>query len=156
VTRGAVTLPGEAIATIAGGGSYLRLALPERHARALKTGATVELATNTAPAPVAGRIAKIYPQMEQGRVIADVEITGLNDDFVGERVLVRVPVGERHALAVPAGAIMSSAGLDHVRISGDTGPRTISVIVGGEVTTPSGPRVEILSGLRSGDRVIVP
>ena len=41
VTRGAVILPGEAVATIAGGGFFLRLALPERHAATLKVGATV-------------------------------------------------------------------------------------------------------------------
>ena len=38
VTRGAVVLAGEPIATIGGGGFFLRLAIPERHAAALQEG----------------------------------------------------------------------------------------------------------------------
>ncbi len=38
VARGAVLMPGEPVATLAGGGTFLRLAVPERHAASLQEG----------------------------------------------------------------------------------------------------------------------
>ena len=38
-----------------------------------------------------GRLAKIYPQIENGRVLADVEVADLDDRFIGRRVPVRLP-----------------------------------------------------------------
>src|SRR5690606_33628878 len=44
VTRGAVIMAGEPAATIGGGGFFLRLAIPERHAGDLKEGAQIRIA----------------------------------------------------------------------------------------------------------------
>jgi len=44
VTRGAVVQPGETIAEIGGGGVFLRLAVPERHAGHLQEGAEIVIA----------------------------------------------------------------------------------------------------------------
>lgn len=160
VTRGAVLLPGEAVATIAGGGFYLRLALPERHARLLKEGASVEIGIGTGSdaetRTVRGRLAKIYPQIEAGRVIADVEVDALGDSFVGERTLVRVPIATRRVLSVPETAVVTRAGIDFVTVATPEGPRDVAVVVGPKVPTEHGDRVEILSGLRDGDRVVAP
>ena len=38
VTKGSVIMPGETVARIAGGGYFLRLSLPERHAAQIKAG----------------------------------------------------------------------------------------------------------------------
>lgn len=160
VTRGAVVMPGEAVATVAGGGFYLRLALPERHAALLKEGAGVEIGTRTGSDKdmrmVQGRLAKVYPQIEGGRVIADVEVEGLGDYFVGERTLVRVPIATRRVLAVPPKAIVTRSGIDFATLATPEGPREVAVVVGPKVASEHGERVEILSGLRAGDRVIVP
>jgi RND family efflux transporter MFP subunit len=156
VTRGSVAMPGEPVAVVAGGGTFLRLALPERHARSLREGATVALATETGAPTRSGRLARIYPQIEQGRVTADVEVDGLDDAFVGERVLVRVPVGTRNVLAVPAAAIARVSGTDQLRLRTAQGERVVAIVVGATLDTAAGPRVEILSGLTPGDRVIVP
>jgi RND family efflux transporter MFP subunit len=87
-TTGAVVLPGEPIATIGGGGFFLRLAVPERHATMLEEDAAI---TIEAPAgPVEGRLARIYPQIENGRVIADVEVEALDVAFVDARLPVRL------------------------------------------------------------------
>ena len=40
-----------------------------------------------------GKLVKVYPEIDDGRVIADVEVDGLGDFFVGERTLVWMPVG---------------------------------------------------------------
>ncbi|MCA0406448.1 MAG: efflux RND transporter periplasmic adaptor subunit, partial [Proteobacteria bacterium] len=104
VSAGAVVMPGEQIAMVAGSGFFLRLALPERHAAGLKVGAEVNIAREDGQ-PAKGRLAKVFPQIENGRVIADVEVADLNTFFVGARVLVQVPVGTRTVLAVPEAAV---------------------------------------------------
>ena len=86
VTRGAVVLAGEPIATIGGGGFFLRLAIPERHAETLQEGAPIRITADGAES--AGRLAKIYPQIENGRVIADVEV-----DQPGDRLRRRPRAG---------------------------------------------------------------
>lgn len=159
IRRGSVVLPGEQVATIAAGGLFLRLAIPERHAPLLKVGAMVEVGERGAAelgGATRGTIEKVYPQIEAGRVIADVAVEGLPDTFVGERVLVRVPVATRQVLAVPEAAVMLRAGIDFIRVASGGIERDVAVIIGAVVETPAGPRREILTGLRPGDRVIVP
>ena len=55
---------------------------------------------------------KIYPLIENGRVVADVEVAGLSSRFVDARVLVRLPVGQRQALLVPEALVHTAHGLD--------------------------------------------
>lgn len=156
VTRGAVILPGEPVALVAGGGFFLRLALPERHAALLKLGVTVTIDGPSDSPPITGRLVKLYPQIENGRILADVEVERLAQTYVGERVLVRVPVATRKAFALPAAAIATRSGIDLVRITTPRGPREVAVVVGASVETAIGPRVEILTGIATGDRVILP
>ena len=159
VTKGGVVMPGEQVALIAGGGFFLRLALPERHAALLKTGAEVKVGDRAGISDTKstkGKLVKVYPQIENGRVIADVEVSGLGDFFVGERILVRVPVSERVTLALPGNAIETRAGIDFVHVVEKDGVRAVAVIVGGPVETPDGVHREILTGLKTGDRVVLP
>ncbi|AVO38253.1 efflux RND transporter periplasmic adaptor subunit [Pukyongiella litopenaei] len=154
VTRDAVIMAGEPVVTIAGGGFFLRLAIPERHAPDLREGAELQITSKSGVMP--GRLVKLYPQIENGRVVADVELEGLDDSFVDARVLVRVPVGVRQALLVPQAALSSHSGLDFVRIrQGDS--EVERAVVPGEVLTLDGAAlVEILTGLHAGDTVLVP
>lgn len=154
VTRDAVIMGGEPVATIAGGGFFLRLAIPERHTPDLREGAELLITSNSTVMP--GRLAKLYPQIENGRVIADVEVEGLDASFVDARVLVRVPVGVRQALLVPQAALSSHSGLDFVRIrQGDA--EVERAVVPGEVLELNGAAlVEILTGLHAGDTVLLP
>lgn len=150
VRLGAVVMPGEPVATITGGGVFLRLAIPERHVTGLTVGAAVDVEGGK------GVIEKVYPQIEQGRVIVDVAVDGLSDRFIGQRILVRVPVATRQVLAVPQAAIEQRAGLDLVTIKTTEGVVDVTVIPGAEVAGPDGMLREILSGLRAGDTVITP
>jgi RND family efflux transporter MFP subunit len=155
---GSVIMPGETIARIAAGGYYLRLALPERHAAHVKAGDPVSIGTRGQGADAqtgprrAGRIVKVYPELDGGRVIADAEVEGLGDYFVGERVPVWITVAERQALLVPAAAVVNRNGVDYARVAGEAGPLDVPVIV----SAPQDGRVEVLSGLRAGDRVVTP
>ena len=154
LTKGAVIMPGEPVATIGGGGFFLRLAIPERHSAELEEGAPIRIVT--AGEARQGRLAKIYPRIENGRVIADVEVEGLDDAFIDARVLVEVPVGMRSALLVPQAALATRSGLDFVRVmSGDA--EVERVVVPGEALMGEDQIfIEILTGLEAGDRVIVP
>jgi RND family efflux transporter MFP subunit len=154
VTRGAVVMAGEPVAVIGGGGFFLRLAIPERHAAALDEGA--ELRITAEGAESAGRLAKVYPQIENGRVIADVEVEGLDTAFVDTRVLVEVPVGERQALLVPAAAVATRSGLDFVTVREGVAETARAVVLGERIERDGAVLVEVLSGLAPGDEVVAP
>ena len=149
VAQGAVVMPGEMVAQIGGGGIFLRLAVPERHAADLTEGDAIEI--EGPEGTVTGRLARVYPLIENGRVVADVEVEGLTDRFVDARVLVRLPVGERAALLVPEAALVTRGGLDFVAVEG-AGLRT--VVPGARVAVDGAAMVEVLSGLRAGDVVL--
>ncbi|MBI1218020.1 MAG: efflux RND transporter periplasmic adaptor subunit [Rhodobacteraceae bacterium] len=151
VTKDAVIQPGEAVATLGGGGFFLRLAVPERFATTLKQGAPIDI-ESTAGATV-GKLAKIYPLIQNGRVTADVEVSDLPDSFVDARVLVRLPVGTRDALMVPAAAIETRAGLDFVTVTRQGASELRTVVPGEHQTIDGVDMVEILSGLSAGDAV---
>ena len=149
---GAVVMPGEAVATLAGGGFFLRLAIPERHARALAEGD--EIAIDGAGDGATGRIARIYPQIDNGRVSADVAVEGLSDAFVAARVLVRLAVGNRTALLVPEAAITTRAGLDFVTLSAPLQGERIVML--GQRHEQNGTVLrEVLSGLNAGETVVL-
>lgn len=154
LTRSAVVMAGETVATIAGGGYFLRLSIPERHAAALAEGA--DIAIDAAGKPLKGRLAKIYPEIIAGRVTADVDVADLSADFVGARLLVSLPVGERKALVVPASAVTTRSGLDFVTVSEGGKPVERTVVTGARMTAGGQDGIEILTGLSEGDTVILP
>lgn len=152
LTQGSVVMPGEVVAVIGGGGFFLRLAVPERHASFLREGADIQIGNDGADRT--GRLAKIYPQIENGRVIADVEVEGMDARYVDARVLVRLPVGETRALLIPADLVATRMGLDFVTVQ--QGDHTaLRVIVPGEHHRIDGvDMVEVLSGLEDGETLV--
>ncbi|PIE13252.1 MAG: efflux transporter periplasmic adaptor subunit [Rhodobacterales bacterium] len=154
VTAGSVLMPGERVATIGGGGFFLRLAIPERHAALLEEGAPIQIGHSHQTRE--GRLAKVYPQIENGRVVADVELDMLDNSFVDARVPVRLPVGKSTALLVPTNMITTRMGLDFVMIE-ERGHPALRSVVPGETHIINGVEmVEILTGLATGDAIIAP
>jgi len=153
VTKGAVVQPGEMIAEIGGGGVFLRLAIPERHAGHLQEGAGIVIAREGASHK--GRLDKVFPQIENGRVIADVEVQGLDGLLVDARVLVRLPVGETSALMVPAAAVRTRFGLDYVPVRQGDGVVLRNVVIGQHSVVNGADMIRILSGITTGDIVAV-
>jgi len=151
VAAGAVVTPGEAIATVGGGGFFLRLAVPERHAGSFAEGDTIQIETDGI---AEGRLARVYPQIENGRVIADVEVEGLDDAFVDARVLVRLPVGEREALLVPAASVETLSGIDFIAVEQDGEPVRRAVVLGGHHDIDGTDMVEVVTGLEAGQDVV--
>ena len=158
VSAGRVVLPGETIATLAEDQYILRLELPERHARFLRAGDAVRIGSRGlqdegAAGTREGRVRIVYPEIQGGRVIADVDVSGLGDYFVGERTRVYVDTGTRRTIVVPASYIYRRAGLNYVRLmSGDE----IVVQPGKARDDEDVKGVEILAGLKDGDRLAAP
>ncbi len=162
VTEGAYVMPGESIAAIAANRYVVRLELPERHARFIKKGAEIIVGTRGLGPdrePVGkGKISQVYPELEDGRVVADAEVQGIGDYFVGERALVWVGVGERDAVVIPRSLVFTRFGIDYVRLlPGKGAPQDVVVQLGRPSQADSIPNgVEVLAGLRAGDRLVAP
>lgn len=152
VTTGAVVMPGEPVAMIGGGGFFLRLAVPERHAGFLREGA--EILIGEEGATRSGTLAKLYPQIENGRVIADVEVADLPTNFSGARVLVRLPVGEHEALLVHQDAVLTRMGLDFVAVDEGGHVTERAVVLGQPQMVAGDALVEVVSGLKPGDMIV--
>ena len=152
VTRGGVIMGGEPIATIGGGGFYLRLAIPERHATALKEGAEIRINTDDGKDAGTGKLVKIYPEIANGRVAADVEVDKLDTAFVNARIPVQIPVATRQALLVPRNALITRSGIDFVKVQ-EAGAAVERTVIVGE---PVGENVEVQTGLEAGDVVVTP
>lgn len=149
---GAVVMPGEPVAALGGGGFFLRLAVPERHAANLTAGDAIVI--ETVAGEKSGKLAKVYPLIENGRVLADVEVPDLSEDFVDARVLVRLPVGTRDALLVSPTAVRTHSGLDFVTAQGANGPVERAVVLGPHHLVDGVEMVEVISGLVAGDVVV--
>lgn len=160
LTVGSVVMPGEAVATIAKDNYILRLSLPERHAQFLKKGDAVEVAGRGLNCDKSctrdGIIEKVYPQIANGRVLADATVEGLGDYFVGERIQVRVGAGERMAYLVPLDMVFNRYGVDFVRAESAEGTTDIAVQLGKAYSQNGNKMIEIFSGVHAGDQLVKP
>jgi RND family efflux transporter MFP subunit len=159
LTAGSVIQAGETVATVAEQNYILRLRVPERHARFLKVGDSVRIDGEEFGKSGAqfGTIRLVYPQIEEGRVVADAAVAGLGDYFVGERIRVWVSAGERTGFIVPGSFIVTRFGIDYARVRKDAAAIEVPVQRGRELPRPDMPdALEILSGLKSGDVLVRP
>lgn len=155
--RGAVVMPGEVVVLITTGAPVLRIELPESEAGNLKQGQSISFLTEDSEEPRLATIRQVYPAVSAGRVMADIDASGIDRRLIGGRVRVMAPAGERLAIVVPSSYVDTRYGADYVRLS-RKGGATIEAPVqrGGRVPLEDMPDgVEILSGLRAGD-VILP
>ncbi len=163
VVDGTVVLPGEAIAEIASDQYVLRIHLPERHARFIGEGDPVLVGAAGMAGDGTdlrqGTIRQVYPRIDRGRVEADVTVSGLGDFFVGERTRVYVSAGHRDAIVVSDAYVYRRFGVDYVRLADG---REVAVRTGRPVPAlafegePVPDGIEILSGLRPGDVLVLP
>lgn len=154
LTQGSVVLPGDGVATVGEQPFLLRLRIPERHAVSIKPGDPVRIDAQQlgVSGGAAGAITLVYPQIEQGRVVADAKVADLGAYFVGDRVRVRIDAGKRPGFVVPPTFVASRFGLDYVRLQQKAGVVEVPVQRGQE--RPDG--LEILSGVAAGDVLVKP
>lgn len=161
VTEGSVVMQGESLATIAANEYILRLEVPERHARFMKKGDPLRIGSRGLEpdqGPSEGRIVHVYPEIQSGRVVADAEVPDLGTYFVGERTLAWISAGKRKTTIVPQNLVFKRYGLDYVRLAADAGKPIDVVVQLGQAVKGNGASgtIEVLAGIKAGDKVVRP
>jgi RND family efflux transporter MFP subunit len=160
LTEGTVVLNGDTIATVGQEPFILRLRVPERQAVSLKVNDRVRIDAGqlSAAQSTSGVITLIYPQIAEGRVVADAKVTDLGNYFVGDRILVWISAGTREGYVVPESFLRTRFGLDYVLLRRPDGSVTETPVQRGEPrptsALPDG--IELLSGVQSSDVLVQP
>ena len=96
--------------------------------------------------------------MLDGRVLADATAPGVGSYFVGQRIRVWVAAGERMSYVIPDHLVVNRFGLSYVRRREPDGATIdVPVQLGRDTPEPGmTDGVEILSGLATGDVLVVP
>ena len=152
---GATVFPGQPLMTIEDDGSYqLELALPENVATKVKPGSPLQVTLDAIGSSFAARIAEIVPTADPGSrtFMAKIALNqkGLKSGMFGRGA---ISLGTTvNGITVPKKAVLDRGALTMVwTVDKDNIARMRIVKVGRE----TGDRVEILSGLSDGDRVVV-
>jgi RND family efflux transporter MFP subunit len=150
---GTMATPGTALLTLEDTSSFtFEAAVSEGFAGKIRTGTPVDVTIDALGKPVQGRIVEIVPSVDpQSRtfmVKAGVSGEGLKTGLSGK---IRIPIGEREALVVPAKAVIERGQLTGVYAVDEEGVVTYRLIRMGKKHRES---VEALSGIRAGDRIV--
>lgn len=157
VPQGAVVMPGEVIAEIATGRRVLRAEIPESDGADLREGDEIAILASGAQAEAKAKILQVYPAVQAGKVVLDIDAASLEDAFVGMRIPVLIPIGVRQAIAVPDRFVTVRYGVDYATLHRDgMPPLDIPVQTGRRFAEAGEAFVEILSGLRPGDSILAP
>lgn len=156
---GSVVLPGDPVVMIAQQDFKLRLRVPERHARFLKAGDGIRIDGEAfADGKMrTGTVDLVYPQIEDGRVIADARFDNPREYFVGDRLRVWISGGDRTSFVVPASYVQTRFGIDYVQLKRNGAIANVPVQRGRPLPSAEQPDgIEILSGVRAGDELVRP
>jgi RND family efflux transporter MFP subunit len=148
---GQTVFPGTPLLTIEGDEGYrLEVAAPEALLGKVRAGDRVGIALEGAPA--AARVAEVVPTVAPASrtfvVKLDLPSKGIRSGNYGKALF---PLGGRRGIAVPAKAIVERGSLTSVWAVGSDGIARMRLVKVGKTL---GDRVEILSGLTSGDRIV--
>lgn len=156
VPQGAVVMPGEMVAEIATGRRVLRAELPEADGTGLREGDEIRIVKAGEAAELSAKILQVYPAVQDGKVVIDIDATGLDGGFVGMRVPALVPIGARPSITIPESYVLVRFGVDYVRLLREDGSVIEAPVQRGRQIVREGEHLlEILAGLRAGD-VILP
>jgi RND family efflux transporter MFP subunit len=155
IPQGAVVMPGDIVVAISTGARVLRIELPEGEASMLREGQDIRILSDGDAAVRTARVRQVYPAIDNGLVTADLDASSFEGEFIGARVRVLAPAGEREAFVIPAGYIFTRYGVDYVRLW--RGGAVLEAPVQRGAPTPMEGMedgVEILSGVRAGDQIV--
>lgn len=152
--NGDLASPGQAVLVVENTGRLqVETQVPEDILRRIRPGQTVPVEADGLAQPVQARVANISPAADPVShtflVKLDVADPALRS---GTFARVRFPLASRQTLSVPAGALVTRAGIDGVFVLGKDGVAQFRMVRGGE--TRDG-RIEIQAGLNPGERIVV-
>jgi len=133
----------------------LRVAVTERDAPSVRVGQAVRVLLEGDPTVHAGRVARLSPSIQEQNRTLNVEAEVTNRDgrlrpgsFARAEIVVEA---DRTAVTVPAGTVVTFAGLEKVFVVKDGKAVEKRIRTGRR----SGDRVEILEGVAAGEAVVV-
>jgi membrane fusion protein (multidrug efflux system) len=156
VEPGDTVSPGQAVLRLYDPGA-LRVEAPVRESLAidLEVGDRLEVEIDAVGQTVSGTIEEIVPYAEPGARALLVK-SRLPDDsrlFAGMFARIAVPAGEESRLVIPKSAVTRIGQLEFVTVLSEEGAPSRRMITTGERLKDL--RVEVLSGLKAGERLVV-
>jgi len=153
VDVGATVFPGTPMVTVEEEGNYrLEAAAPESLAGKVKVGDKVTVAIDNVPAVTGGRVAEVVPTADPlsrtFTVKIDIAAKGVHSGMFGRALF---PVGERKGILVPKGAVVERGMLSQLFVVDAEKRLRLRLVKTGKTV---GDRVEIISGLSDGERVV--
>jgi len=155
VDPGSIATPGAPLMTIEREGAYrLEAAVEESRAAAIRIGQPVSVSLEALARTLAAHVSEIVPAVDAASRAYTVKIdlpalAQLRSGMYGRAVF---SSGVRNVLAVPAAAVSERGQLQSVIVADEGYARTRLITVGQK----SGDKVEVLSGLSAGEKVVCP
>ncbi|HTT64615.1 MAG TPA: efflux RND transporter periplasmic adaptor subunit [Bryobacteraceae bacterium] len=155
VDPGTLALPGAPLLTLERSRAYrLEASVGESHLGAIRIGQPVSVALDGVDRTLDARVSEIVPEVDAASRAYTVKIdlpamSALRSGLFGRATF---PLGTRQVLAVPAAAVAEHGQLQSVLVA-DNGIAHSRLITAGEKLKD---RVEVLSGLTAGDKLIFP
>lgn len=136
--------------------SVLRVEAPVRESLAVKLhlGELLSVEVDSLDLRVEGAVDEIVPFAEAGARTLLVKVRLPSDArlYAGLFARLAIPAGERTRLLIPESAVVREGQLEQVEMADAAGAARLRVITTGE--RPSGGRIEVLSGLQEGERIV--
>ena len=152
VEPGNLAAPGQPLLIIEQAGNYrLEASVDESRLGSIRVGQTVSV---TLDRPVEARVSEIVPAVDatSRSFIAKIDLPAMPQLRSGMFGRAAFPLGKRRSLMVPAGAVAEQGQVQSVLVAQDGYARSRMVTLGQR----AGDRVEVLSGLTTGEPVIFP
>jgi multidrug efflux pump subunit AcrA (membrane-fusion protein) len=154
--QGDTALPGEPLLSLYDP-TALRIEVPvrERLVGSLNIGQRLQVRLGTDAGPIEGVVDEIVPQAEAGSrtFLIKVSLPRQEGMYTGMFGRVLIPAGERKRLLIPTASVDRVGQLDFVGVVGKQGQRTRRLVTLGPPADQD--RVEVLSGLRPGETVLL-
>jgi RND family efflux transporter MFP subunit len=154
IDAGSLALPGTPLLTLEDTSAFrLEASVDERLRGRVRVGTPVEITIDPARPPVKGEIGEVVPAVDPATRSFLIKIN-LKDPTLKSGLFGRVliPSGVREALLVPRRALVEKGQLLGVYVVDPGNIMTYRLIKAGR---PYGEKVEVLTGLRSGEKIVV-
>ena len=155
VDPGSLAVPGAPLLTIEREGAYrLEASVEESHLAAIRVGQPVSVTLDSVDRTIEARVSEIVPAVDAASraYIVKIDLPALPALRSGVFGRAAFQLGSRSLLAIPAAAVTERGQLQSVLVADNGIARTRLITTGQKVKD----RIEVLSGLTAGEKVIFP
>ncbi len=155
VEPGSLAMPRAPLPTIEREGAYrLEAAVDESHLSAIRAGQPVSVTIESVDRTIEARVSEIVPSVDSvsRAYIVKIDLPSIPQLRSGVFGHAAFQLGSRRVLAIPAGAVTERGQLQSVMVADNGFAHTRLITTGQE----SNDRIEMLSGLSAGEKVIFP